>query len=631
MRVNVALSKLRPSRQNPRWVKPRPEAHRRLVASIRAFGLLEPLVVRPIPDKSGEFQVIAGNRRLAALRQVHRDSKDDPKISCEVRDVDDPTAGALSLSENFVREAMHPLDEAEAFAKLAADEAKGAESIASQFGVTERYVRQRMKLAGLADVVKTAFREDRIDTGTAEAFSAVPEDRQLAIWQELNGSPRHAEQVRNIIATAWIDSAHALFDLSVLPESAVSRDLFSDRVLIERQAFMEAQSQALAKEKEALREEGWAEVVTGRREEVQDRLYAMQVPEQEFDLKTARKLEKLDGRRQKLEAKLENVKDDDQEAIQAVQLRIDTLEKVANEIVEAAPKFFGEATKAVGTVFLSLDPDGQVRREFRLPRPQGRRSGNGNGRVGEASSGGQPEPPTSDDLSDRQLAATFTHQALAVREALLKAPGSRKRILAMILHEKVRSEALAIRHEANGITLHATQDESFASAPARRVKEKRAELDPFAEDHFVEDQAAYDRLGELSDSRVDKLIDLLTVECVTAHLQRRTDLVHKLSAELKVNIRAFWRPDAGWLAGYQKIQLVHLMAEFHGSTYKPANESRKKSELVEVLAKLFSDAADGKIENKELAERVNQWLPSNLREVKGDVAEPSRVGAKNRD
>ncbi|MGD0770580.1 MAG: ParB/RepB/Spo0J family partition protein [Tepidisphaeraceae bacterium] len=621
MRVNVALSKLHPSRQNPRWVKPRPEAHRRLVASIRAFGLLEPLVVRPIPDKSGEFQVIAGNRRLAALRQIHRDSKDDPKISCEVRDVDDPTAGAMSLSENFVREAMHPLDEAEAFAKLASEEAKGAESIASQFGVTERYVRQRMKLAGLADVVKTAFREDQIDTGTAEAFSAVPEDRQLAIWQELNGSPRNAEQVRNVIAVAWIDSAHALFDLSSLSESSVSRDLFSDRVLIERKAFMEAQSQALTKEQEALREEGWAEVVAGRREEVQDRLYAMQVPEQEFDEKTARKLEKLDGRRQKLEAKLENVKDDDQEAIQAVQLRIDTLEKVANEIVEAAPKFFGEATKAVGTVFLTLDPDGQVRREFRLPRPEGRRSGNGNGRAGEAGSGGQPEPPTSDDLSDRQLAATFTHQTLAVREALLKATDSRKRILAMILHEKVRSEALAIRHEANGITLHATQDETFASAAGQQVKEKRTQLDPFAEDHFVEDQAAYDRLGELTDNRLDKLIDLLTVECVTAHLQRRTELVHQLSVELKVNIRTFWRPDGAWLTSYQKIQLVHLMAELHGSTYNPDNESRKKSELVEVLAKLFADAAEGKLEDKQLAERANQWLPSNLREISPDKAE----------
>jgi hypothetical protein len=92
-------------------------------------------------------------------------------------------------------------------------------------------------------------------------------------------------------------------------------------------------------------------------------------------------------------------------------------------------------------------------------------------------------------------------------------------------------------------------------------------------------------------------------------------LVHQLSVELKVNIRAFWRPDAEWLAGYQKIQLAHLMAELHGSTYNPASDSRKKSELVEVLATLFSDAANGKLENKELAERMNRWLPSNVREL----------------
>jgi len=55
--------------------------------------------------------------------------------------VDDDTADALALAENFVREPMHPLDEAEAFAKLAREEAKGVESIASEFGVSQPYVR----------------------------------------------------------------------------------------------------------------------------------------------------------------------------------------------------------------------------------------------------------------------------------------------------------------------------------------------------------------------------------------------------------------------------------------------------------------------------------------------------------
>jgi len=633
MRVYVPLSKLNSSRQNPRWVKPKPEAHRRLIASIRAFGLLEALVVRPMPDQEGQYQVIAGNRRLAALRQIHRDSKEDPKISCEVRNVDDPTAGAISLSENFVREGMHPADEAEAFAELATNEAKGVDAIASEFGVTERYVRQRMKLASLAGPVKTALRQDRIDIGTAEAFSAVPEDRQLAIWKELNGNPQHAHQVRNIIAAAWIDSSQALFDLSTVHESSITRDLFSDRILIERTAFMEAQSQALATEREALRESGWAEVVVGRREDVQDKLYAMDTPRQEYDARTTRKLEKLEGRRQKLVEKAEQINDEDEGALAAIGEKIEALEAATQQLVESAPIVFGEATKAIGTVFLTLDPDGRVRREYRIPRRIGRRFTNGTaaGGIGGAGGNGSPKPPTSENLSDKQLAVTFTHQALAVREALLKSSRVRKQILILILNDKVRSEALAVHHDANAVSLRAGQDPSASFRAFVNLAEKRKELDPFASENFVEDHAAYRRLGELPGSQIEKLIALLTAECITAHLQRQTELVHLLAGELKVDIRKSWRPDVAWLSGYQKIQLAHLMAEFLGPTYNPASESRKKSDLVDGLVKLFSDAANGTLDDKEVAKRLNQWLPVNLRDAHQVEVQSDLVDSRTND
>ncbi len=71
------------------------------------------------------------------------------------------------LAENFVREPMHPMDEAEAFAQLAQEEAKGVEAIAAEFGTSQSYVRQRMKLATLAEPVKAAFRQGTIDTATA--------------------------------------------------------------------------------------------------------------------------------------------------------------------------------------------------------------------------------------------------------------------------------------------------------------------------------------------------------------------------------------------------------------------------------------------------------------------------------
>ena len=149
-------------------MKPGREAHHRLVAVIRSQGLLQPLVVRPLEGKPKHFEVVAGHRRLRALQEIHR-GNGDPKTPCILRDVGAATADAMSLGENFCREAMHPLDEAEAFSKLATGEGKDAKAIAAEFGVGEHYVRQRMKLATLAEPIKAAHREGKIDTATAEA------------------------------------------------------------------------------------------------------------------------------------------------------------------------------------------------------------------------------------------------------------------------------------------------------------------------------------------------------------------------------------------------------------------------------------------------------------------------------
>ncbi|MDB5324504.1 MAG: ParB-like domain protein, partial [Phycisphaerales bacterium] len=364
--IQVPLSKLRPGRKNPRRGKSSVDAHQKMVASIRAFNLLESLIVRPMPDGDGEYQVIAGNRRLAALRQIHR--QDDPKIPCILRDVDDSTAEALALTENFIREDMHPLDEAESFARLAADEAKGPDGIAAMFGVTERYVRQRMKLAGLAKVVKTAFRQDEIDIGTAEVFASIPEDRQTAVWAEMNGHPRHAEQVRNVIHHEWIDAKHALFDLSTLPEWKVSQDLFAERVLVERDVFLAAQAEALAKEKALLLEDGWREVVVGKYEEINDLTRTMATPEREFDPDTGKKLAQLAARRQTWEAKFEELEEDDEQRAAAIESKVEALDAQAREIEQNAPLVHSDTTKAMATVFLMLLPDGQVRRDYRVPR-----------------------------------------------------------------------------------------------------------------------------------------------------------------------------------------------------------------------------------------------------------------------
>ena len=609
----VPLSRLLPSKRNPRRVKPDREAHHRLVALIKSHGLLQPLVVRPCEGKPKYFLVIAGNRRLAALRDVYRNDG-DPKVACLLKKVDADTADHLSLSENFGREPMNALDEAEAFAKLARQDGQDAITIGATFGCNERYIRQRMKLAMLADPIKTAYREGAIDTGTAEAFASIPADRQLEVWKEVNGHPRHAEHVRNVIAHDWIDAELALFDRSLLPESSVSSDLFSERVLIERQAFMKAQADALLAEQKALTEDGWSEPVVGRREDVQDRLFSMDPLPKEFDATTAKKLAKIDANLQKLEKVAEMLREGDEARLERIQSRFDALEEEQREIEASAPACYSEETKARATVFLMLDADGRVHREYRVPRSKARAStGHESNRNANGSDTASTQSPTSDDLGERQLAVTFTHQALCVREALLKNARARKRVLALLLHEKVRSEALAIRHDANGTTLHASNGENFKSPAHDRLQAIRAKLDPFTKVHFLEDTHAYSQLGELSDKKLDELIDVLVVELITAHLQRPTELVRQLAEELRVNLRNDWIPDADWLGGFQKIQLAHPATSLRGQVLAPSE--RKKSELVTQLAKLFDDAVHGKLEDKALASKVNDWLPANLRDM----------------
>lgn len=248
MFTSLPLSALSASRTNPCRVIPEREAHRKLVASIRAHGLLEPLVVRPLEDDRD--LVIAGNRRLAALRDVHRGG--DAELPCMVQQVDADTAASMSLAENFAREPMHPLDEADAFARLARIECKGVKAIAEEFGVTEHYVRQRMKLASLHDLIMAALRRGEISIGIAEAFAAVPADRQASLWEEMGGQPRHAQHVRNLIEHEWIPATHALFDVDAVDPAAVSHDLFGGNVLIERSVFLAAQAEALDAERARL-------------------------------------------------------------------------------------------------------------------------------------------------------------------------------------------------------------------------------------------------------------------------------------------------------------------------------------------------------------------------------------------
>lgn len=113
------------------------EGIQEMAATIRADGyrILQNLIVRK-GDKRGRFFVTAGGRRYAALALLAElgEIPEDFAVECKERSVADATE--ISLIENMQREAMHPVDEYEAFRAMA-DAGKAVEDIAARFGTTE--------------------------------------------------------------------------------------------------------------------------------------------------------------------------------------------------------------------------------------------------------------------------------------------------------------------------------------------------------------------------------------------------------------------------------------------------------------------------------------------------------------
>ena len=268
-----------------------------------------------------------------------------------------------------------------------------------------------------------------------------------------------------------------------------------------------------------------------------------------------------------------------------------------------------ESVRSRGTVFLVVTPEGPLQRHYRVPRQQR------NGKAGEAEAAEAHKPLTSDDLSDRQKSIVLAREALAVREAVLSNPVVCKRLLVLVLHDKVRQDGLAINGHSNNTTNLASAGEDIASDTFKTLRAKRAALDPIkGKMPSIEETDAYDAVATLRGKKLDRLIDVLLADCLTAHGPRTTPLIRRLAKELRVNVRDHWTPDAKWLSGYQRIQLAHLIGEFGGPASRTAALNRKKSALVEELAALFSQAANapGGIEDKGLVKRVNAWVPSVL-------------------
>jgi len=167
--ANIVPSPLQPRREFRR------EALEELVDSIRQRGIIQPLIVRPV---NRQFELIAGERRWRAAKEVGL--TEAPAI---VRQATDLEVLELSLIENLQRADLNPIEEAQAYARLAGEFGMRQEDIAQKVGKSRASVANAMRLLDLDPQVQTWVVQDLLSVGHAKVLlglKAHDEQRLLA-------------------------------------------------------------------------------------------------------------------------------------------------------------------------------------------------------------------------------------------------------------------------------------------------------------------------------------------------------------------------------------------------------------------------------------------------------------------
>ncbi len=175
--VELPIEKIRPNRLQPR-VGFDEEPLAELEASIREHGVLQPVLVRPMPDG---YELIAGERRwraaaTAGLRTV-------PAL---VRHIDDRGALEASLVENLQRENLNPMERATAYRRLRDEFHLTQETVARRVGRSQPSVANALRLLALPPEVQASLTAGRITEGHARALLAIEDPhRLLSVWKEV--------------------------------------------------------------------------------------------------------------------------------------------------------------------------------------------------------------------------------------------------------------------------------------------------------------------------------------------------------------------------------------------------------------------------------------------------------------
>lgn len=582
-----------------------------LAASIAAHGLLQNLSVVRTDD--GRYAVVAGARRLAALRLLVKQGRlaRDFAVPCTV--VQPDISAEASLAENVQRLAMNPMDEMEAFARLV-DAGLTPDAVAERFGATVRHVEQRLALARLSPKIRDAYRKGELTLDVARAFCLTEDtDAQERLFRQLAKPITHALSIRNALSGGRTPVSDRLarfvgVDVYEAAGGRVARDLFEDSV-----AFLEdgALLQRLAADRieglrEALQAEGWgwvdahlhhSQIEGCARERLRPRTRTPDAAETDA-------IASLEAEIAAMEADLETNADNDAlwNARDAAEARLDALRASLNA--------WDRAEMAHAGAVIAIDWNGEpvvtrglVRRaDVKALRKLQAIEHEDDGADATQAAGPVDPPATLPKALLTQLTAARTR---AIRAELAGDPHT---ALALVVHMLIRRSAA--RREVSGL--------GISSAPVGVEDEDEFER------ARTEAAAVYADFGiaELADEGSDKLMDLLalfvaetvdvTHDGASPSANARQATADALACLLALDMRGHWEPSIAFWEQAPKAFTLNALSKAAGM--EALSDDGRRAKCAALARMKRADLA-------RIAERdLKSWLPEAL------VTPPRRGG-----
>jgi ParB family chromosome partitioning protein len=598
MTENIPLNKLLAWEGNVRKTNP-DKGISELAASIQAHGLLQSLVVRK--DKRGKYAVVAGRRRLLALKSLADSGKVymDDGIPCTVI-AHAADATEISLAENVQREPMHPADEFDAFKALIESGTPPAD-VAARFGVSETVVQKRLKLARVSPALLKAYRKGEMSLQHIMAFTVTDDQaEQERVWNELSDwQKRDPDNIRGMLTEREITASDRRVKFVTLKAyekagGATRRDLFSegddDGTFIDDLVLLESLvAKKLEKTADKLRKEGWKWVEVRSSFDHDEwskceRRYPEDVP---FSAEEEAEFEQLNTEYGTL-CEIEEPDDEQQARLDAITERIDA--------VQDRPTFWTPETLAIAGAVVTLDRNGEADVHAGFVKPE-------DAPAKAAKQSAKSEAGGGGSVFAASLIESLTAQrSAALNAALITCPlvalaAVVHAMAAQVFYNQSREDRV-LQISAIAASLRRVEG-SQASAAIEAAQATRAGCIPNGPDELFVWCLA---------QPLEKLLELLafcTAQTVNATILKqernataRTQQAALLADAVKLDMAAWFTPTAAnYFGKVSKAQIIEALREIKGAA-APAWSEMKKADLAALAEREIAGSG---------------WLPEPLR------------------